>query len=189
MLYAEAEPSEAELAAILAAQADEGRSLIAKEAVKPQTLRFVHSADMQFVGQTHLINVALPSATVSAAELQSLFEAAYFARFKVSLPEIRANLVNLNTSVIGERRQIDLSLLIDPAGRTATLTEAQTGTRPVWFDGSWIETPVYAREKLPLDATITGPAILEQLDATTVVEPGDRVTQDADGNLIIEVGA
>lgn len=184
-----AEIDEAELAAILAAQADEGRTLIAKEAVKPQTLRFVHSADMQFVGQTHLINVALPSATVSAAELQSLFEAAYFARFKVSLPEIRANLVNLNTSVIGERREIDLSLLIDPAGRTATLTEAQTGTRPVWFDGSWIETPVYAREKLPLDATITGPAILEQLDATTVVEPGDRVTQDADGNLIIEVGA
>jgi N-methylhydantoinase A len=180
---------EAELAAILAAQADEGRALIAKEAVRPQTLRFVHSADMQFVGQTHLINVALPGSAVSKAELQSLFEAAYFARFKVSLPEIRANLVNLNTSVIGERRQIDLSLLIDPAGRMATLAEAQTGTRPVWFDGSWTDTPVYAREKLPLDATITGPAILEQLDATTVVEPGDRVTQDADGNIIIEVTA
>ena len=50
------------------------------------------------------------------------------------------------------------------------------------------ETPVYQREKLPLDAIIEGPAILEQLDATTVVEPGDRAASDADGNLIIEIG-
>jgi len=47
---------------------------------------------------------------------------------------------------------------------------------------------VYQREKLPLDAIIEGPAVLEQLDATTVVEPGDRAASDADGNLIIEIG-
>ncbi|TYR33968.1 hydantoinase/oxoprolinase family protein [Mesorhizobium microcysteis] len=175
------------LAAILNEQADEGRALIAKEAVRPETVRVMHSADMQFVGQTHLINVSLPGATVSRQEVQTLFEQAYFARFKVSLPEIRANLVNLNTSVIGERKQIDLSVLIDPAGREATLDAARTETRPAWFDGEWIDTPVYAREKLPLDAHIVGPAILEQLDATTVIEPGDRATGDADGNIIIEV--
>ena len=49
--------------------------------------------------------------------------------------------------------------------------------------------PVYAREKLPLDAAFDGPAILEQLDCTTVVEPGDRVTQDKLGNLLISVRA
>lgn len=182
-----ADLDEALLAAILNEQADEGRALIAKEAVRPETLRVMHSADMQFVGQTHLINVSLPGATVSRQEVQALFEQAYFARFKVLLPEIRANLVNLNTSVIGERKQIDLSVLIDPAGRKATLDAARTGSRPVWFSGDWIDTPVYAREKLPLDARIIGPAILEQLDATTVIEPGDRATGDPDGNIIIEV--
>jgi N-methylhydantoinase A len=35
---------------------------------------------------------------------------------------------------------------------------------------------------------LQGPAILEQLDCTTVVEPGDRVTQDALGNLLVAVG-
>ena len=49
-------------------------------------------------------------------------------------------------------------------------------------------TPVYDRERLPLDAAIEGPAILEQMDCTTVLEPGDRARSDADGNLIIEVG-
>ncbi len=179
---------EDQLASILEQQAEEGRALIEKEAIRPESLRFLHSADMQFVGQTHLINVPLPTAAVTRDELQALFNEAYFARFKVSLPEIRANLVNLNTSVIGVRPEIDLSTLIDPHGREATLAAALLEMRPVWFGGSWIDTPVYARERLPLDAVIKGPAILEQLDATTVIEPGDRAASDADGNIIIEVG-
>ncbi|RWB18972.1 MAG: hydantoinase/oxoprolinase family protein [Mesorhizobium sp.] len=179
---------EAKLREVLERHRNEGEALIAKEAVKPDAIRVTHSADMQFVGQTHIINVPLPSSSVSRATLQLLFEKAYFARFKVELPEIRANLVNLNTSVTGVRPQIDLSRLIDPAGRAATLDDALREIRPVWYHGSWHDTPVYAREKLPLDATIEGPAILEQMDATTVLEPGDRARSDADGNIIIDIG-
>ncbi|RVC83406.1 hydantoinase/oxoprolinase family protein [Mesorhizobium sp. M4A.F.Ca.ET.022.05.2.1] len=179
---------EALLHEVLERHRSEGEELIAKEAVKPDTIRVTHSADMQFVGQTHIINVPLPSSTVTRATLQLLFEKAYFARFKVELPEIRANLVNLNTSVTGVRPAIDLSRLIDPAGRAATLEEARCETRPVWYHGTWHDTPVYAREKLPLDAVIEGPAILEQMDATTVLEPGDTARADADGNIIIDIG-
>ncbi|TPI31091.1 hydantoinase/oxoprolinase family protein [Mesorhizobium sp. B3-1-6] len=179
---------EAKLRELLERHRDEGEALIAKEAVKPDAIRVTHSADMQFVGQTHIINVPLPSSSVSRETLQLLFEKAYFSRFKVELPEIRANLVNLNTSVTGVRPQIDLSRLIDPAGRGATLEEARREIRPVWYDGRWYDTPVYAREKLPLDAVIEGPAILEQMDATTVLEPGDRACSDADGNIIIDIG-
>lgn len=179
---------EAALREVLERHRNEGEALIAKEAVKPDAIRVTHSADMQFVGQTHIINVPLPSSSVSRETLQLLFEKAYFARFKVELPEIRANLVNLNTSVTGVRPQIDLSRLIDPAGRATTLDEALREIRPVWYHGTWLDTPVYAREKLPLDAVIEGPAILEQMDATTVLEPGDRARSDADGNIIIDIG-
>jgi N-methylhydantoinase A len=172
---------------VLEEQKAEGLSMLGLEAVKPKAIRFAHSADMQFVGQTHIINVPLPSAEIDIESLQTLFEQAYFARFRVSLPEIRANLVNLNTSVIGEREAIDLARLIDPAGRTAVLGDALNEIRPVWFGGAWLDTPVYAREKLPLDAVIDGPAILEQRDATTVLEPGDAAKSDKDGNLLIEV--
>ncbi len=166
----------------------EGSALIAKEAVKPETIRFVHSADMQFIGQTHLLNVPLPSARFDRETLQGLFEKAYFARFKVELPEISANLVNLNTSVIGVMPEFDLSRIIDPARRAGTVEMALREVRPVWYNGVWRETPVYDRERLPLDAVIEGPAILEQLDATTVVEPTDRASCDSDGNIIIEIG-
>ncbi|MCO5064019.1 MAG: hydantoinase/oxoprolinase family protein [Rhizobiaceae bacterium] len=174
--------------AMLAAQRAEGGALIAKEAVKPERIEVAHSADMQFVGQTHILNVPLPSGEIDRAMLQTLFERAYFARFKVELPEIRANLVSLNTSVTGIRPQVDLSRLIDPAGRTATPEGALVEHRPVWFDGEWLDTPVYDRQALPLDAAISGPAILEQLDATTVLEPGDRASGDSNGNIIIEIG-
>jgi N-methylhydantoinase A len=179
---------ESQLHQVLERHRNEGEELIAKEAVKPEAIRVTHSADMQFVGQTHIINVPLPSSSVSRNELQALFEKAYFARFKVELPEIRANLVNLNTSVTGVRPAIDLSRLIDPAGRAKTLDEARREIRPVWYAGRWHDTPVYIREKLPLDAVIEGPAILEQMDATTVLEPGDRARSDADGNIIIDIG-
>jgi N-methylhydantoinase A len=180
---------EAKVRDVLERQRQDGAALIAKEAVTPDEIRYAHSADMQFVGQTHILNVPLPSAEVTRDMLQHLFEKAYFARFRVELPEIRANLVNLNTSVIGVRPSVDLSSLIDPAGRAATLAGARREIRPVWYDGRWLDTPVYTREKLPLDAQIAGPAILEQMDATAVLEPGDRASSDADGNIVIEIGS
>jgi N-methylhydantoinase A len=106
------------------------------------------------------------------------------ARFRVDLPTIRANLVNLNVSVIGERPALDLSRLIDPAGRKAVA--APVATRKVWFDG-WHDTPVYWRDHLPLKISLQSPAIIEQMDTTIVVDPGAGVTADADGNLVIEV--
>jgi len=179
---------EARVCRILEDHAAEGAALIAKEAVEPDEIRCSHSADMQFVGQTHILNVPLPSGEVTRDMLQELFETAYFRRFRVALPEIRANLVNLNTSVTGIRPPVDLSRLIDPAGRAGRLDGALRESRSVWFDGSWVETPVYHREKLPLDAVLSGPAVLEQMDATTVLEPGDRAVSDADGNIVIEIG-
>jgi len=174
--------------ALFERQSAEGRRLIGKEAVAIREIREIYSVDMQFIGQTHLLRVPLPSAMPTRAELQARFEEAYFSRFHVELPEIRASLVNVNTSVIGRRTEIDLSMLIDAAGRKATLAEAQTGMRPVWFDG-WRETPIYWRDHLPLKATISGPAIIEQMDTTIILEPGDVATQDDDGNIIITIGA
>jgi N-methylhydantoinase A len=176
----------AEVHRILAAQEAEGRRLVGQEKIALTQVRAEYSADMQFIGQTHLLRVTLPDATPSREDLQRRFEAAYHARFRVDLPTIRANLVNLNCSVIGERPALDLSCLIDPSGRRSEAVP--TAIRRVWFDG-WHDTPVYWRDHLPLDLQLSGPAIIEQMDTTVVIDPGARVMQDSDGNLIVEVGA
>ena len=174
----------ADVHALLAAQEAEGRRLVAAEKIALTGIEAEYSADMQFVGQTHLLRVPLPGPRPAREDLQSLFETAYHARFRVDLPSIRANLVNLNCSVTGRRPDLDLSCLIDPKGRLAVLTAKDT--RPVWF-GGWVDTPVYWRDHLPLDLALQGPAIIEQMDTTILIDPGCRVTSDADGNLIIEV--
>lgn len=170
--------------AVLAAQESDGRRLIAAEKIALTGVEVEYSADMQFIGQTHLLRVPLPHATPSREEIQTLFEAAYNARFRVSLPTIRANLVNLNVSVTGRRPELDLSRLIDPKGRLETVSAKDH--RPVWFD-QWVQTPVYWRDHLPLSLSLHGPAIIEQMDTTIIIEPDCHATSDSDGNLIIEV--
>ena len=177
---------DAAVAAIYAEQAAEGEATIEREGVPVRELRRVLTADMQFQGQSHILSVGVESAAIGVAGLHKAFAAAYFRRFGIELPEIPPVLVNLHTAVIGVRPEISLGALA--AGeRAPTLAAAKSGERRVWFADGWQQTPVYAREKLPLDAVFSGPAILEQLDCTTVVEPGDKVRQDKLGNLLIEV--
>ncbi len=177
----------AQVHAIFARQEAEGRGLIDAENVGVTETLVRFSADMQFVGQTHLLRVPLPNGRPDNQTLQRLFEETYFQRFQVALDNIKANLVNLNCSVIGVRPQLALSTLIDAGERRASLDEALRERRPVWFDGGWQETPVYWRDWLPAGVSVRGPALVEQMDATTVIEPGNLARQDAEGNIVIDI--
>jgi N-methylhydantoinase A len=172
---------------MLATQRDAGTVALQREASEIVETQVLHAAEMQFRGQTHLIRVALPDANLTRESMQALFEAAYFKRFQLRLPEIRAVVVNVITSVIGRRRKLDMSRLLDASKRKATLRLAKTAERRLYADGHWHEAAVYTRDALPLDAVITGPAIIQQIDATTVIEPGATGRLDAIGNLRITV--
>jgi len=182
---------EAVLNEVFILQERNGEDIIRKEPVEILSLQINRSLDMQFVGQTHILNVVFDDLPlpISIDDIQRRFEEVYFNRFRVRLDNIKANIVNVNTSVIGRRAAFDLSQLIDPSGRKSRLADAQTDTRPVYFDGGFHDTPVYQREALPVDASFDGPAIVEQMDTTILVEPGDHVTSDDEGNLIIHVGS
>lgn len=175
------------LHATLKRQISEGRALIARETVAVEEIRDVLSVDMQFVGQTHVLRVPIDTPEPTRNALGQLFAKAYFERFQVDLPEIRPAVVSVNTSVIGRRPDIDLSVLIDAKDRKETLKEAQSGSRHVWFETGVAETPIYWRGHLPKDAVIKGPAIIEQLDTTTVIDPDHRALTDIHGNLLVEV--
>lgn len=174
------------MAAAFKAQIEQGRATIARENVAVEEIQTVHRADMQFQGQSHILTVAIDDLNISREALQQAFEAAYWQRFHVELKEIRAVLVNLHAAVIGKRKPVALKSIAAAAPK-ATLKEAEIGRRKVWFEAGWVETPVYRRELLPEGAKFDGPAILEQLDCTTVIEPGNRAELDAIGNLIVSV--
>jgi N-methylhydantoinase A len=180
-------PTGRRIGTVFAAQVEAGRARLARENVAIEGVVTVHRADMQFQGQSHILPVAIASAAISLDELRALFATAYRRRFGVELPEIRPVLVNLHTAVIGRRKPVSLRSIAASAPGD-DLGAARRTTRPVWFEeAGWRDTPVYARERLPADARFTGPAIVEQLDCTSVIAPGDRVELDPIGNLVVTV--
>ena len=62
------------------------------------------------------------------------------------------------------------------------------GSREVWFDGKAHDTAVYDRTRFRAGAALTGPAIIDQVDSTTVVPPGATATVDKYMNILIRVG-
>jgi len=176
---------EGRIAAAFAAQVQAGRERLQREQVAVEAVVTLHRADMQFQGQSHMLPVAIADAHITLPELHRLFEAAYWQRFGVALPEIKPVLVNLHTAVIGKRKSVSLQAVAVAQPR-ATLAMALRARRPVWFEAAgWMETALYVREHLPEGCEFDGPAVIEQLDCTTLIEPGNRVRMDAIGNLIV----
>ena len=175
--------------AIFAKQMTDGAAVLERQNIPLKQISHTFSVDMQFVGQTHLLTVPLDTPTPDRESLRKLFESVYYNRFRVELAEIKANLVNVKTSVIGEREALDLSNLIDPSGRKASINDAQTGARNVYFDGVWQQTPIYWRDHLPEQFSMDGPAIIEQMDTTILIEPEDQARSDEHGNILLLVGA
>ena len=178
---------------MLLKQSFDGNALVEQEPVDIDKIKIEHSLDMQFVGQTHMLTVPMNCASMTRKDILCAFEKIYFDRFRIHLPEVRVRIVNVRTIVTGCRPTIDLTGLIDCSGRAHSLSAAQTGIRKVCFYGpknvlNWHDVPIYNREKLPLEFQLNGPAILEQMDTTVVIEPQNNVSSDRYGNIFIKVG-
>jgi N-methylhydantoinase A len=160
----------------------QGRSAIATDGVEVSSIEVFHYAQMQFQGQSHLLTVPVNADEATQEGLAKAFASAYWKRFHVKLSELRPVLVTLDTSVVGKRHGIALDAL---NGHTERSTSPRN--RNVWFnDTGWTQTPILAREAVS-PRGLTGPAIIEQMDATIVVEPGAKVRCDEFSNLIISV--
>ncbi len=172
------------------AAGQDASAVVAGARIAVERTDLLFELDMHYLGQTHTVQVPLPAAPpgsnfgVAEETVRSAFETAYLASFSRLLPEIPIRIVTLRVAAIGRRPAFDFSVFAPSP--SASLAKARRGSRPVWFDGGWRETDIWARLDLPAGAMIAGPAILEQPDATTVLEPGFAGRIDSAGNLIVE---
>ena len=169
-------------------QEKRGVELIKKQGLELTSISSSFSVDMQFIGQTHILRINLPNSNPDLEYLQKSFEKSYLNRFKVRLPEIKANIVNVNTTVQGHKIPFDISLLNNKLDKRLVLDDALIEYRKVYFKDKFINTPIYSRDRMPFEFEIKGPAIIEQMDTTTLIEPEDRAFGDNLGNMFIEVG-
>jgi len=169
-------------------------ALLARAGIDFETRDSLFELDMSYLGQTHTVAVPLAArytegwVAIGRDAIRTAFEAAYTAAFGRTLSGIGARILNLRVAAIGRRRKFDLALLAPPepgADPAQALAAARRGTRPVWIEGGWRAAAIYRRLDLPRGAIVPGPAVLDQSDATILIE-GDLAGEvDRFGNLIV----
>jgi N-methylhydantoinase A len=144
--------------------------------------------DARYVGQNFELAIGLGSADPlpGADDIRKRFFAEHERAYGFHNPSDPVEIVNFRLMAVGRLRQ--------PATRPGEPRKAGNAAaasrRKVWFTGDAAQdTPVYDRATLMPGDTIEGPAVIEQLDSTTLLFPGDRATVDPYLNLAVEISA
>ena len=169
----------AAIAAILEMQREQGRKRLEATGLKVGEIRLAHVADMSYAGQIHSMRVPIESGW-SREKMSEAFLKAYAREFGNALGDIPLMVVNLRTVATGSRK-VDVGT---DATALATGAPEPRSRRPVHI-GKWLDTPIYHRDDLKPGHAFQGPAVLEQTDTTTLIEPGMNVKVDARGNMIV----
>jgi N-methylhydantoinase A len=142
---------------------------------------------MRYRGQGHNLEVTVPAGKLDEASLRIINEAfhrQHQTAYGYGQPEEMTEFVSLRLAGIG-RLPKPHQRRIESNGQDAS--PALVSQRQVYFDGHWRKTPVYGRDLLRANHLLEGPAIVEQLDSTTVILPGQKAEIDAQGNILIAI--
>lgn len=145
------------------------------------------SLEMRFRHQVHQIKVPVPSGRLDAAGLKQIvdrFVTLYEQAFGSGTAVPEAGLEILTFNVLATTHHGTLNLA-ESALRSEDSRSARSGSRPVYFDGGFIDTPIYEHDKLVPGNRIVGPAIVEGANTTLPLHPGQQITVDAFDNLTI----
>lgn len=180
-----------ELAELYESMAQEGRAAIEDSSVACETIRFIRSADMRYVGQEHAVTVELSDAMFEGTDRESIrlaFNDEHQKLYGTCAPAQPVELVSVRMTALGVLRPPPINPL--PEGRGgAPDAEAIRITKHVYFATTgFTPTPIYRRSALHAGDRISGPALIEELASTTVVQPGDSLQVNAFGSLVLSIG-
>ena len=169
--------------------AQQGAAVV-REAGVSGTLSVARTADMRYVGQGYELSVPIPDGLVdrrTAAALRSAFDRVYAHRYGYSDPKAAVELVTVAVTVTGAGPEVRLAE--QPPG-ARDIAESRKASRPVYFPETrgYVACAIYDRARLPVGATIAGPAIVEEPESTTVLPPGVSAEVDRWANLLVKIG-
>jgi N-methylhydantoinase A/oxoprolinase/acetone carboxylase beta subunit len=152
----------------------QARQDLGREGFSANQLLLERALDMRYAGQAYELTV--PWAADLAAEFNRLHEQRY------GYADLRrpVELVNVRVRAVGASRPVEW-----PCEPEATCPPQPACLRPAWFDGQWLDTPVFDQLSLRPGHAATGPAIVSGPEATCVVPPAWRVVVDEIGSLVL----
>ena len=174
--------------ALLAEMETRGREMAVAAGAPPHAIRQERRAEMRYAGQFQDIEIPVPRplAQDAAARLKANFDRGYTASYGLSLEGYPVEALNWRVLVMGPAPNVDLRAGFGPSGGA----DVPKGRRRIYLPDTreFAEVPVYDRARLHARSAVDGPVIVQEPEATTVVWPGDRLTVDPHGNLVIRIG-
>ncbi len=160
----------------------------AEEGIAPEARRVARTIDVRYAGQNYELPVTVPDGPITSAALDAV--AASFAREHARMYGFAAegDPVQLITFRVEATGVVRKAAFQPRPEQGADASAAIVGWREVWMPGAdgFVSCPVYDRAKLDAGNRIAGPAIVEQMDATTVILPGMTGRVEPYLNLILE---
>jgi N-methylhydantoinase A len=146
----------------------------------------VRMADARYVGQHYEVRTTVPLGRLTKKALDAIvasFGKEHYRLFGHQKMNEPVEILTLHVTAIGTTKKIKLR---HPTPGTGT---AKKGTRRVYFETSddFAVSSVYERSRLPVGSTIRGPAVVEELDSTTLIHPKHSARIDKFGNIIIKI--
>ena len=179
---------EGDVNAVLEELAAQARKDLAEEGFSHDKAEIEYALDMRYAGQGYEITLPCnaPLAPGGLAQLRSAFDEEHRKMFGHTAPQEPVEIISYRVRGIGRVPPVELPKFA-PTG--APLAGAIREMRIARFNGQSMECPVYQRELLDVGAVFSGPAIVDQLDCTSVIPPGQHVRVDEYRNMIITIGA
>ncbi|MEW5922235.1 MAG: hydantoinase/oxoprolinase family protein [Bacillota bacterium] len=155
------------------------------ELVPPASREIKRFLDMRYLGQWRSLSIECPAKIDNLENLLELFHEEHEREFAFSDKKQEVEIYGLRIAASGKVMKPHLPKVES----TGTLEEAIKEVRPVYFEATngFTDTTVYEREKIPVGSVITGPAVVEQFDSTTIIPPGLTAKVDEYLNIIIDV--
>jgi N-methylhydantoinase A len=159
-----------------------GRAWLDSERVAVERRRFERVIEARYQGQNHEVQVRLGNGS-QLGDFLAGFSEAHRREHGYDIPGRGIELVSIRLKTIGEINR--------PAQQFAgaTRTPQPKTSRSVFFCNGWLVTPVFDRAALGIGATLRGPAVVDEMSATTLIPPGAAISVDRAGNLLMELPA
>ena len=182
-----ADVAPAELEAEFKRLESQGRSALRRERVEDENVRFVRQLDLRYVGQSYELTLPTGSETWSADQLERLcevFHREHERAYGFDAPGEPIELVHLRLTAIGS---ITKPRLRESTGADMDVAGTRVATRAVYFaeGNGFTQCPVYDRYQLGTGMLLDGPAIVTEMDSTTLIHPHYQARVDHFGNLLI----
>src|SRR5699024_3774059 len=166
-----------EVNTILDGLVKEAKQELGKEGFTDKTIDLQAALDLRYMNQAYEIPVEIKEANLTSNDLQNAekdFHKLHEKVYGFSRKDEELELINIRLIAKGLIKEIKTKR--DDEQNNTSLTEIDN--RKIYFDGSFYNTPIYSRESLKSESIVSGPAVIEQLDSTIIIHPGQSAEVD-----------